>query len=495
MALFENFPYTDGHQLNLDWIVKIAKDFLEQYTHIQDLITDGENSLQEKADELQALLDQWYETHSQDIAEELINATEAFRNEANQIVSNLIETIPPDYNAYAQIVNDISKHHKSTNIFNRPQALNGYYGADGFVANNSWKASNAYIPVGTNTLVTCHKTAGGGFLSLYNENLSFISNLAFNDGNVDQTLTLPTTAKYFHVSITNAAYNGDFTLAFGETATTDLRYFDNYRLNDKAFINNFYVVDQDPLYGDFSTISEACAAVPDNSIIFIRSGIYYEELHLYGRTLTLIGEDPNKTFVTTYTYDRAHPPLEMTSGLVRNISFESLRDEGQHPSTPRPYAAHIDDDSAAGKRLTFENCHFYAQWNCAVGIGMRRGFGLTFKDCEFTCTTNQSAFFAHDSTNESLAGSYLLTMINCTASSAGNSSVTFQGIGYAANVFRIVLRNNGFYDPVNGHTDNTIKYTDPSSIYPPSHGDAWLGSATLELNPLSFGNNVAICNR
>ena len=83
--MFENFPYTDMHQLNLDWIIKIAKDFLNQYTHIQQLISDGEASLiektengvtvlEEKATELTGLLDEWYNTHSEDIADQLADA-------------------------------------------------------------------------------------------------------------------------------------------------------------------------------------------------------------------------------------------------------------------------------------------------------------------------------------------------------------------------------------------------------------------------------------
>lgn len=34
MALFENFPYTNMHNLNLDWIISVIKDFKEQYPDI-----------------------------------------------------------------------------------------------------------------------------------------------------------------------------------------------------------------------------------------------------------------------------------------------------------------------------------------------------------------------------------------------------------------------------------------------------------------------------
>ena len=81
----EGFPYSNFHDLNMDWIIKITKDFLDQYTHIQELISDGETSLQyltddgleqlqDKADALEALLNEWYNTHSEDIANQLANA-------------------------------------------------------------------------------------------------------------------------------------------------------------------------------------------------------------------------------------------------------------------------------------------------------------------------------------------------------------------------------------------------------------------------------------
>lgn len=107
---FENFPYTNFHELNLDWIAKIAKDFLEQYTHIQELIANGEQSLQdltasgledlqEKADALEQLLQEWYNTHSEDIANELASALEDFSRGAYARAQEAIASIPSDYTA------------------------------------------------------------------------------------------------------------------------------------------------------------------------------------------------------------------------------------------------------------------------------------------------------------------------------------------------------------------------------------------------------------
>ena len=108
--MFEQFPYADLHQLNLDWIIKIVKDFLDQYTQIQQIIADGEQSLQdtttsgleqlqEKADNLQALLDEWYNTHSADIAAQLAAALADITSFANAEITRVSASIPADYSA------------------------------------------------------------------------------------------------------------------------------------------------------------------------------------------------------------------------------------------------------------------------------------------------------------------------------------------------------------------------------------------------------------
>ena len=107
-AFGENFPYSNFHDLNMDWIIKIAKDFLDQYTHIQEIISNGEQSLQDKADELTRLLQEWYDTHSEDIANQLVLALQelntrlqtnitAFDAHADEKAQQTIASIPSDY--------------------------------------------------------------------------------------------------------------------------------------------------------------------------------------------------------------------------------------------------------------------------------------------------------------------------------------------------------------------------------------------------------------
>lgn len=131
-AFGENFPYSNFHDLNMDWIIKIAKDFLDQYTHIQETITQGLEDLDEKYTTLEALLQQWYDTHSEDIANQLADAlndlnswyTEHvaefdqhvtdkityFNQQADQKAEETIASIPSDYTALSNKVNNLTSN-------------------------------------------------------------------------------------------------------------------------------------------------------------------------------------------------------------------------------------------------------------------------------------------------------------------------------------------------------------------------------------------------
>ena len=113
------FPYTNFHGLNLDWVIQVTKDFLDQYTNIETTISDGLTALDEKAEALQQLLQDWYDTHSADIADQLAGAledlnewytthqdyldqtlqqkTQAFNDAADAKGAETLDSIPDDY--------------------------------------------------------------------------------------------------------------------------------------------------------------------------------------------------------------------------------------------------------------------------------------------------------------------------------------------------------------------------------------------------------------
>ena len=161
-AFGEGFPYTNFHDLNMDWIIKIAKDFLDQYTHIQEVIEQGLIDIQNLTDEsmeslnnlydtINTNLNEWYNTHSEDIANQLADAlsdlnawynehsteiadqllaalgnlnawytehvgflddyveeaTDNFETEVDNYTTHVISTIPPDYSNLSFMISAI----------------------------------------------------------------------------------------------------------------------------------------------------------------------------------------------------------------------------------------------------------------------------------------------------------------------------------------------------------------------------------------------------
>ena len=227
-AFGEGFPYTNFHDLNMDWIIKIAKDFLDQYTHIQEIIEQGKTDiqdltesgltqigdltdsgltqLQEKADALEALLQQWYDTHSSDIANQLADALadlnawytthqnyldqtlqnniDAFDAHAEHKAETTIASIPDDYttffNDFTNLKRNISNNVLADVMPAVPRTIakngvtwtiypDGTFEADGATTTNESTMTFAY---------------GTPALNLFEKGVDYLGNIYSSDGSV-----------------------------------------------------------------------------------------------------------------------------------------------------------------------------------------------------------------------------------------------------------------------------------------------------------------------
>lgn len=233
----EGFPYSNFHDLNMDWIIKIAKDFLDQYTHLQETIANGEESLQNlttsgleqlqtKANDLEALLQQWYNTHSEDIANQLADALEdlntwytehegylnqylqesitAFNNAAHQKATETLASIPSDYTSVA---NDVSVLKRAFNYYEYDNSIvhpnfftkGAYYNSANPTPNIDYCYTDL-IPVEPSTLYHVYAT-GGYFVNAYDSNSDYISTIVYGQ---NTSFTTPANCYFIRVS---AHYN------------------------------------------------------------------------------------------------------------------------------------------------------------------------------------------------------------------------------------------------------------------------------------------------
>lgn len=252
-AFGENFPYSNFHDLNMDWIIKIAKDFLDQYSHIQEVIENGEESLQDlttngleqlqtKAEQLEELLQQWYNTHSEDIADQLADALDdiqtaltetvaEFNTRAENKGAEVIASIPDDYSAlsaevqqmeqYFSYIPYLKKYGSRNLLVGSPVVFGKYFinGAEGTNTNYNYSiipvtagttykmhgvryvtsASETYLDNGTSDVDAIFKATNSE-----NVYVTFTSNPAVNFkvyfGNIEY-VGIPNPESYYHTDI------------------------------------------------------------------------------------------------------------------------------------------------------------------------------------------------------------------------------------------------------------------------------------------------------
>ena len=164
-AFGENFPYANQHDMNMDWVIKTVKDFLDKYTTINEAVETGKEEIEELYNHLNDLLNQWYETHSEDIANELANAiteigntldtsldnlnsqlelnTTTFNQRAEQKGQDVIDSIPSEYTELAEKVQNLIEN----NAFNLLPKMTGSHTNNGITF--SWNTDGSCNVSGT----------------------------------------------------------------------------------------------------------------------------------------------------------------------------------------------------------------------------------------------------------------------------------------------------------------------------------------------------------
>lgn len=234
----------------------------------------------------------------------------------------------------------------------------------------------------------------------------------------------------------------------------------------------------------FSKVQQAVDYLSNNGVIYIRNGTYNEAVDMVSKTLTLIGEDRDRTIITTHTDIYSAPPIEIAKGVVENITF-SVDDTNRPSGTQEDhaYAAHIDWNQSYNENITFRNCKLISKKWAAVGIGTRPNNTVRFENCELI-STEFIAMFYHNSANPNYQGSGQLVVLDrCKLHSPNNA-------------YCIIVQE--CYD-----TDNSSEIQSLNSLFI-ANGvipTAWYknphvgqGDATITITADSFGNNASHMN-
>lgn len=162
--------------------------------------------------------------------------------------------------------------------------------------------------------------------------------------------------------------------------------------------------------GIYGSISEALDNISDNGTIVVMPGVYNENVRAWKKAVNIYGTDKEKCVIETYDSSYYNPPLEIAAGSVKNMTINA-RDKGSSLSQLKAYGIHVESHLLYNNSLIIENCDISSDFNSAVGIGLRGGCDVVFKNVNMTGL--EYGIFCHDSAYSTYSGVQNITLEGC----------------------------------------------------------------------------------
>lgn len=340
-----------------------------------------------------------------------------------------------------------------------------YYENNIEMENSSFEYTFNYLPIEPSTTYSC--TLNQQHVCFYNSSKQFISGV-YVTGN---SFTTPAETAYFRISfsISNENVIGVFSSVSG---------------NVIAFVDK-------EGGGDFTSLTEASRILPEGSVIIVRPGIYEDEIvtGCWSKKQYIIGVSAKDCIIKNHTGDYSYPPIQIGAGLLRNLTFHSEKRDGETYPQHKSYAVHVESNTLYNDNLIVENCIIISDFMAGLGMGMRGGCHVVFKNCEFISNANQEAVYVHDADDNNYTGEQHLEFINCIMySPICESTILLQSQEKQDSMIYLKMINNRLKNA--GETNyRAINY------YGGTGGeDDFLGLINWRQNELSWGNSLEAFN-
>lgn len=261
--------------------------------------------------------------------------------------------------------------------------------------------------------------------------------------------------------------------------------------------------------GGYSTINEAISDCNDGDIIYVRSGVYYNENNTADSTngfkrYYLVGESRESTIVINNDGNYLTGAFCFRGYSIENLTIINKRYNNTIPSSPA-YALHTDF-AEVGDKMVIRNCHFESHYTSAVGIGTAKDCDYIFENCSFVTKSDglfdRGAVFFHNATNSSYNGNPItgdnqkLSFINCTFTTDTNIALSIDSLDIQNNNLTVSFINNNLYAsrndnatpvPISASKMNGIPIDQPNYY-------KYLCGWFVTKHNRSYGNNVEMLN-
>lgn len=273
------------------------------------------------------------------------------------------------------------------------------------------------------------------------------------------------------------------------------------RINNLENVQKDYVVVDATGNGDYTTVIDAIATEPENTVIIVKAGIYEQDMTAcLKKRIILIGVDRNQCIIRNSDGRYGHHPLYISCGYFENLTIEAPFIDGESQTVGASdlgaYAVHIDtdEDYGIGKQCEFHHCTIKSDFFPAVGLGMRKNATYIFDNCElingqiegrgdYSDEGTLGALYFHDSSGEQ--GDQYISVTNCVL----KSNLKYAMCPYMVN--RSTQNNRVFCDFINNVLySNVGKYTDTvwfrRNPFNPTTGIFKIG--------IGYGNSISTLN-
>lgn len=356
--------------------------------------------------------------------------------------------------------------------------------------------TKGYCPVfsGEAYIIRCYKSITSiGYVYQYGADKTYLGYAKIITVNNGIAFTTASSCRYIRMVLVSA---------YGTTFGNDIVFLQNGGIVRNVILQSERNINVIPTIivdkngnGDYTSLTAAVAASSNGDIIFVRKGIYENEIvEAWNKNITIIGESPYNTIIQNELDDYNTPPIEMSVGALYDIQFYSIGNETQRHA----YALHIDNDNQLNGTFYAENCIFKTDYGSgAVGAGMRRNCVQCYRNCVFE-NGHGPAFFGNETTQQQAGGitnSQYYKFYNCTFKTDGNGSVVIMR-GMKSNGSTVYCTYVGCVfmdDGSNAKPAFRMDYTSEEYMGT-STNEGDMGIINWNLDPISFGNSIPDLN-
>ena len=343
--------------------------------------------------------------------------------------NNIGSAIRGQFSNYQKKLDNLYTTQPGKNLFDKSKLKRGYWhnGSEqenanmGYYETNVFKAGKTYILSGSEAHI---------FMDCYNGNTKIELKELFENN----TYVIPANTTHVFLSIfINDGKEQTAQIEEGTDKTDYEEYTEKIIFTKNVILNSSTTPTATPTAtiivdknggGNYSTVTEAVVAAKQNDCIFVKNGVYENEIiKAWSKTLFIIGESKNHVIIKNNTGDYKKPPLEMTSGLLRNLTIIAEANPSGFTGTPA-YGIHIENNFMQDKTLEIDNCHIVSYVNFAIGCGLRKGCLLDIHDSRLEGYSElQGGLYVHDTDVDSMVGLQKLRVKNTEVlSNSSNNS-------------------------------------------------------------------------